>query len=44
VVSPMRHQRPEHGLSAADRLLIKTLLTEKGWTVEIIIVEFPVRH
>ena len=31
-------------LTAEDRLLIKTLQTEKGWTVDKMIVEFPARQ
>jgi len=31
-------------LTVEDRLLIKTLQTEKGWTVEKMIIEFPARQ
>ena len=31
-------------LTVKDRLLIKTLQTGKGWTVEKIIAEFPARQ
>jgi len=31
-------------LTVEDRLLIKTLQSEKGWIVDKIIVEFPARQ